>query len=94
MPKAIWNGVVIAESDETEIVEGSHYFPPDSVKSEYLTPSNMQSTCPWKGVAHYYHITVGGNVNSNAAFYYPTPRDAAADLKGRVAFWKGVKVED
>ncbi len=90
--KAVWNGAVIAESGETIIVEGNHYFPPDSVHSEFLRSSDHQTTCPWKGVASYYSIDVGGAVNENAAWYYPNPKSAAAKIKDYVAFWKGVEV--
>jgi uncharacterized protein (DUF427 family) len=93
MAKAIWNGVVIAESDHTEIVEGNHYFPADSIKSEYFEATNYHTTCPWKGLASYYTVTVEGQKNENAAWYYPTPKDAAANIKDHVAFWRGVKVE-
>lgn len=93
MPKAVWNGATLAESDECVTVEGNAYFPPDSIRSEYFKPSSKQTSCPWKGTAHYYDIEVGGTTNSGAAWYYPTPKDAASQIKGYVAFWKGVKVE-
>jgi len=93
MPKAVWNGQVIAESDRCEMVEGNHYFPPESVKQDLLRPSNTHTTCGWKGVASYYNVTVGGQVNKNAAWYYPDPKPAAANIAGYVAFWKGVKIE-
>jgi uncharacterized protein (DUF427 family) len=93
MAKAIWNGVVIAESEHTEIVEGNHYFPADTIKSEYFEASNYHTTCPWKGLASYYTVVVDGQKNENAAWYYPAPKDAAANIKGHVAFWRGVKVE-
>ncbi len=93
MPKAIWNGTVLAESSKCEVVEGNQYFPPDSIKSEYFKPSSTQSTCPWKGLASYYTIEVNGEVNKDAAWYYPSPKDAAKNIKDYVAFWKGVKVE-
>lgn len=93
MARAIWNGVVIAESDKTEIVEGNHYFPPDSVKMEYLKPSDTHTTCPWKGVASYYTVVVDGQENKDAAWYYPDPKPAAKNIAGHVAFWRGVKVE-
>ncbi len=91
--RAIWNGAVLAESDETIVVEGNHYFPPDSVNHEYLRSSTTQSTCPWKGQASYYSIQVDGQVNRDAAWYYPQPKPAAAQIKDHVAFWRGVKVE-
>lgn len=93
MPKAIWNGSVIAESSKCEVVEGNQYFPPDSIKSEYFKPSSTQSTCSWKGLASYYSIEVNGEVNKDAAWYYANPKDAAKNIKDYVAFWKGVKVE-
>jgi uncharacterized protein (DUF427 family) len=91
--KAIWNGVVVAESDDTLVVEGNHYFPESSLKREYVTFSNHRSSCPWKGQAYYYSLFVNGDMNENAVWYYPEPSEAAAQIKGRVAFWKGVKVE-
>ncbi|MCH7548910.1 MAG: DUF427 domain-containing protein [Candidatus Krumholzibacteriota bacterium] len=93
MPRAMWNGVVIAESEDTEVVEGNHYFPPKSVKNEFLKPSETTSVCPWKGVASYHHIAVEGDLLSDAAWYYPAPTEAAAKIKDYVAFWKGVEVE-
>jgi uncharacterized protein (DUF427 family) len=90
--RAIWNGHVIAESDQTVVVENNHYFPPDSVRTEFLRESRHRSTCPWKGEAHYYHIVVGGNENKNAAWTYPEPKEAAEHIKNHVAFWKGVEV--
>ena len=93
MAKAIWNGVVIAESDNCEIVEGNNYFPPESIKSEYFIPSDTHTTCGWKGEASYYTVTVNGEENKDAAWYYPNPKDKAANIKGYVAFWRGVKVE-
>ncbi|RME77684.1 MAG: DUF427 domain-containing protein [Chloroflexi bacterium] len=94
MPKAIWNGVVLAESDHTEIVEGNHYFPPESIHQEYFLPSDTQTVCPWKGVAHYYTLEVNGKVNRDAAWYYPSPKPAAKNITGYVAFWRGVEVVD
>ena len=91
--KAIWNNPIIAESDQTVVVEGNHYFPLESVKPEVLNPSSTTSTCPWKGVASYYSLEVGGKENKDAAWYYPAPKDAAKNITGRLAFWKGVKVE-
>jgi uncharacterized protein (DUF427 family) len=95
MPKATWNGVVIAEasSEEVEIVEHNVYFPPERVKKEYLQDSAHTTLCPWKGVASYYNVVVDGQVNGNAAWYYPTPSDKASSLKDRIAFWHGVEVQ-
>ena len=93
MAKAIWNGMVLAESESVQIVEGNVYFPPDALKREYFHESDTHSTCPWKGLASYYHIEVNGEVNNDAAWYYPEPKDAARSIKDHVAFWKGVKVE-
>lgn len=93
MAKAIWNGKVIAESDRTIIVEGNHYFPLDTVDPAYLSSSEHHTTCPWKGVASYYDVAVDGQVNRNAAWYYPNPSRAAEQIKDYVAFWHGVKVE-
>lgn len=93
MPRAIWNGVVLAESDQTEIVEGNHYFPPDSINREYFTESETHTVCPWKGVASYYTIRVNGATNPDAAWYYPSTKPAAANITGYLAFWRGVKVE-
>jgi len=93
MPKAFWSGELIAESDACVVVEGNQYFPVEAVKKEFLRPSSHTSVCPWKGTAHYYHIEVDGLKNENAAWYYPDPFDAAQQIRGRVAFWKGVRVE-
>ncbi len=93
MPKAIWNGAVVAESDRCEVVEGNQYFPPDAIKTEYFKPSSTHTTCPWKGLASYYTLEVDGKANPDAAWYYPEPKDAAKNIKGYIAFWKGVKVE-
>ena len=90
--KAIWNDTVIAESDETVVVENNHYFPAGSVKAEYLRDSAHSSFCPWKGTASYKTLVVDGAENPNAAWYYPEPKDAAAEIKDHVAFWKGVTV--
>lgn len=92
MPRAIWNGVVIAESDKTVVVEGNHYFPIEAIKQEYLRESNTHTICPWKGKASYYNIEVNGQVNKDAAWYYPTPKSAAENITGRIAFWRGIKV--
>jgi uncharacterized protein (DUF427 family) len=94
MAKATWNGTVIAQSDDTVMVEGNHYFPADSVHTEYLQPSDKTTICPWKGTASYYSLAVDGEVNPDAAWYYPQPKDAAAEIKDRVAFWRGVEVTD
>jgi uncharacterized protein (DUF427 family) len=93
MPKAIWNGAVIAESAETVVVEGNHYFPPESVNRDYLQESQTQTTCPWKGEASYYHVMVNGELNADAAWYYPDPKSKASHIKDHVAFWHGVEVE-
>jgi len=90
--KAIWNGTVLAESNDTEVVEGNHYFPASSIKREYFKPSATHSVCPWKGTASYYTISAGGAENADAAWYYAAPKDAAKQIKDRVAFWKGVEV--
>lgn len=92
--KAIWTGAVLAESDDTIIVEGNHYFPPDSINGEYFRESDKHTTCHWKGEACYYDIVVEGEVNKEAAWYYPNPKDAAKQIAGYVAFWKGVEVRD
>lgn len=92
--KAIWNNIVIAESDETIIIEGNHYFPPNSIKSEYFKHSDTHTHCPWKGDASYYTIEANGSENPDAAWYYPETKEAAKPIENYVAFWKGVKVED
>lgn len=92
MTSAIWNGATIAQSDETVVVEGNHYFPPGSVNMEFLRPSATTSVCPWKGKASYHSLVVDGETNEDAAWYYPTPSAAAANIAGYVAFWKGVEV--
>lgn len=91
--KAIWNNAVIAESDETVVVENNHYFPRSSVKAEFLKPSESKSTCPWKGQASYFSLMVDGKDNRDAAWYYASPKPAAENIKDYVAFWKGVKIE-
>ena len=91
--KATWNGAVIAESDATVEVEGNQYFPPDTIKQEYFQSSSTHTICPWKGEASYYNVVVNGEVNKDAAWYYPSTKPAADEIKGYVAFWKGVKVE-
>ena len=93
MPKAIWNDIVLAESDRCEVVDGNQYFPADSLNMEYFKPSNTHTTCGWKGVASYYSVEVKGETNQDAAWYYPEPKDAAKQIKGHVAFWRGVKVQ-
>ncbi|MFC3689697.1 DUF427 domain-containing protein [Aquipuribacter hungaricus] len=90
--KAEWNGTVIARSDDTVVVEGNHYFPPGSLVTEHLAPSSATSVCPWKGTASYYDVVVDGEVNAGAAWYYPQPSEAAAQIADHVAFWKGVTV--
>ena len=91
--KATWKGAVLAESDETVVVEGNHYFPADSIKREHFRESGTHTTCHWKGEASYYDVLVGDEVNADAAWYYPAPKDAAQEIKDRVAFWRGVRVE-
>lgn len=92
MARAEWNGVVIAESDDTIVVEGNHYFPRDSVKSEHFVDNPDKTRCPWKGTASYHDVVVAGQTNPGAAWFYADPKPAAADIKDRVAFWKGVRV--
>ena len=92
MSKATWQGAVLAQSDETIEIEGNQYFPPESVDRQYLEESATHSTCPWKGESSYYNIIVNGNKNPDAAWYYPEPKEAAAQIKGYVAFWKGVAI--
>jgi uncharacterized protein (DUF427 family) len=90
--KAVWNGAVLAESDHTEVVEGNHYFPPESLARQYFKDSSLHTECPWKGTASYYDVVVGDKVNAGAAWYYPAPKPAAQNIAGHVAFWKGVQV--
>ena len=90
--RAIWNETVLAESDDTVVVEGNHYFPPDSVNWAYFNASDTTSVCPWKGTASYHSVVVNGQENTDAAWYYPEPKPAAADIRDRVAFWKDVEV--
>ena len=92
MPKATWNGAVLAESDRCVIVEGNHYFPAQAIRHQYFKPSMTHTTCSWKGEASYYNIEVNGQVNKDAAWYYPSPKEAAKHIAGHVAFWKGVQV--
>ena len=91
--KATWNGVTLAESDQTVIVEGNHYFPAESIDRNYFTESDTHTSCPWKGEASYYSIVAGDQENKDAAWYYPDPKPAAENITGRVAFWRGVTVE-
>lgn len=92
MAKAIWNGAVLAESDDTVVMEGNHYFPGDAIRWDYFVASESHTTCAWKGVASYYDVVVEDQVNKDAAWYYPTPSAAATRIKDRVAFWRGVQV--
>jgi uncharacterized protein (DUF427 family) len=91
--RAVWNGTVLAESDDTVVVEGNHYFPPESLRRQYLAAGRTHSVCPWKGVASYYTVTVGGLSNPDAAWFYAHPSPLARKIKNRVAFWRGVQVE-
>jgi len=93
MARAIWNGAVLAESDQTVIVEGNHYFPPVSLHRAYFKPSSTETVCGWKGTASYYTLSVDGQENADAAWYYATPLPAAQNIAGHIAFWKGVRVE-
>ncbi len=93
MATATWNGTVIAQSEDTIMVEGNDYFPPETVDRAFLLVSDQQSVCPWKGTADYYDVVVDGNVNAGAAWYYPSPQPAASDIKNYVAFWRGVRVD-
>lgn len=93
MPKATWNGKVLAEGDRFEVVEGNVYFPPESLANEYFRPSKTETVCPWKGTASYYDVEVDGKANRDAAWYYSDPKPEAAAIKGMVAFWRGVQVE-
>lgn len=92
MITATWNGKVLAESDATVVVEGNHYFPPEAIRREFFKPSDTTTICPWKGTAHYYSVVVDGKDNPDAAWFYPDPKEAAAQIRDRVAFWKGVVV--
>ncbi len=91
--KAIWNSKIIAESDDTVVIENNHYFPENSIKKEFFKNSNTHTVCPWKGKAHYYTVTVDGKENTDAAWYYPEVSELAKPIKGRIAFWKGVSIE-
>lgn len=90
--KAVWNGAVLAESDATVVVEGNHYFPAESLNREYFADSATETTCPWKGTASYYSVEVDGQRNDDAAWFYPAPKEAAAEIRDHVAFWRGVEV--
>ena len=90
--KAIWNGATLAESNDTVVIEGNHYFPADSINREYFSESATQTKCPWKGTASYYNIAADGETNKEAAWFYPAPKDAAKEIAGRIAFWKGIQV--
>lgn len=92
--KAIWKNTVVAQSDHTLVVENNHYFPPESIREEYFIPSDKHTQCPWKGEASYYHLEVQGERNEDAAWYYPSPKDAAREIKNYIAFWKGVEVNN
>ena len=91
--RAIWNGTIIAESNDTVVVEGNNYFPFDSIKAEFFTKTDLTTFCGWKGMANYYSVTIDGKINKDCAWYYETPNDAASKIKGMVAFWNGVDVE-
>ena len=93
MPRAIWNGTVLAESETYEMVEGNVYFPPETIHQQFFRQSNTHTVCPWKGVASYFSVEIDGQVNKDAAWFYPDPKPAAANIKGYIAFWRGVKVE-
>jgi uncharacterized protein (DUF427 family) len=92
--KAIWNGEVLAESEDTRVIEGNQYFPPDSIKAEYFQPSETHTVCGWKGTASYYDVVVNEEINGDAAWYYPEPKPEAKEIKNYVAFWKGVEVTE
>jgi uncharacterized protein (DUF427 family) len=94
MPKAIWNDQVIAESTDTVMVEGNHYFPPNSISEQYFVPTRTQTVCPWKGTASYFSLEVDGEQNKDAAWSYPEPKEAAENIRGYYAFWKGVTVSE
>jgi uncharacterized protein (DUF427 family) len=93
MPKAVWNGAILAESDDTVVVEGNHYFPAEAINEEFFRDSDWHTVCHWKGTASYYDVVVDGETNQNAAWYYPEPSPAATEIKDHVAFWHGVKVD-
>ena len=94
MPKALWNEKTLAQAEQVETVEGNAYFPPGAIRKEHFAPSDTHTTCGWKGIASYYDIIVDGKVNKDAAWYYPDPKPEAANIKGHIAFWRGVKVEE
>ena len=94
MAKAIWNGAVLAESNEVVIIEGNKYFPPEAINKAYFKPSDTHTTCPWKGVASYYDVEVNGETNKDAAWYYPETKHAAKPIENYVAFWNGVEVQE
>ena len=91
--KTTWNGATLAQSDKTIVVEGNHYFPANSINRACFTESDKHTTCPWKGEASYYHISINGELNKDAAWYYPNPKEAAGNIKDHIAFWKGVAIE-
>lgn len=93
MPKAFWNGVLVAESDKCIVVEDNQYFPREAIRREYFKESSTQTTCPWKGVASYYSLEVNGQTNQDAAWYYPHPKPAAEQIRDHIAFWRGVQIE-
>ncbi|MEN8112795.1 MAG: DUF427 domain-containing protein [Actinomycetota bacterium] len=93
MPRAMWKGAVLAESADTVIVEGNHYFPPSAINEEYFSQSDLESRCPWKGTAGYYDVVVNGEVNRGAAWFYADPKPGAVEIAGRIAFWRGVQIE-
>ena len=92
--QAIWKNKILAESDQTIVVEGNHYFPPTSIHKNYFQESDTHTTCPWKGLASYYNIVVDGETNPDAAWYYPQPKEAADNIRDYIAFWKGVKIQE
>jgi len=92
--KAVWNNTVVAESDETVVIEGNHYFPAASVNKEFLIETDTHTTCPWKGQASYYTVSIHGEENPDSAWYYPNPSDAASEIKDHIAFWKGIEVKE
>lgn len=94
MPRAIWNGAVLAESNKIEIVEGYYYFPPNTINPTFFQKSENHTVCPWKGVASYYDVVVNGQVNRGAAWYYPAPKPAARHIGGYVGFWRGVQIQE
>jgi len=93
MPQAVWNGQIIADSDDTILVEANHYFPPESLNRELLQESDLNTVCGWKGTASYFDVVVDGQTNKDAAWYYPSPKDSVSNIRDHVAFWKGVEVQ-